>query len=100
MPPTFDEIKALLEPSEGNKSFMYLDTKGFVTVGIGNLIPTADAACALAFVNRATQAAASAGEIKADFASVSAQPKAKAANFYRQFTKLDLPEADVDHLFQ
>jgi GH24 family phage-related lysozyme (muramidase) len=99
MPPTFDAIKQLIAPSEGSKSFMYLDTKGLVTVGIGNMLPSAAAACALAFVDRATQARASSAAIEADYQAVSQQSKAKVANFYRQFTKLDLPDAEIDRLF-
>lgn len=37
------------EPLEGVVPWMYLDVKGFVTVGVGNLLPDADAAAALPF---------------------------------------------------
>jgi GH24 family phage-related lysozyme (muramidase) len=92
--------RLLLEPSEGNVSHMYLDTKGLVTVGIGNMLPSAAAAQALPFVSRTTGNQATAAEIAADFASVEAQPDSKNASYYRQFTKLDLPNVNIDSLFR
>jgi GH24 family phage-related lysozyme (muramidase) len=100
MPPTFDQIKALIGPFEGSIPFMYVDTKGYVTVGIGNMLPNAGAAQQLAFVNRASGSTASAAEVATDFANVAKQPKAKAARWYEQFTALDLPDPEVDRLFQ
>jgi GH24 family phage-related lysozyme (muramidase) len=100
MAPTFDEIKGFIAPSEGNLAHMYLDSKGFVTVGIGNLLPDADTACALAFVNRTTSNPATRAEIVADFDAVSKQMKGKIARSYRQFTSLDLPDVQINQLFQ
>ncbi len=37
------------EPLEGTVPWMYLDIKGFVTVGVGNLLPSAASAAALPF---------------------------------------------------
>ena len=97
---TFDEIKLFIAPFEGNISHMYVDTEGYVTVGIGNMLPSSDAAAALAFTSRATKNPATKVEIKADFDSVAAQEKGKAAKYYRQFTKLDFPDVEVNRLFQ
>jgi GH24 family phage-related lysozyme (muramidase) len=99
-PPTFDEIKGFIAPSEGNIAHMYVDTKGYVTVGIGNLLSDAAAAVALPFVNRTTKNAATTAEIEADFAEVAKQPKAQVARRYRPFTKLDLPDTQINLLFQ
>jgi GH24 family phage-related lysozyme (muramidase) len=99
MAPTFDEIKVLIAPSEGNIAFMYLDTKGYVTVGIGNMLPSASEAVKLSFVNRTTKNKATPAEITADFDAVSKQPKAMAANYYRQYTKTDLPDIAINLLF-
>jgi GH24 family phage-related lysozyme (muramidase) len=63
----------LLVPSEGYVEHMYLDTKGLVTVGIGNMLPSVAAAQALPFVNRSTGNRATADEIAADYASVESQ---------------------------
>jgi GH24 family phage-related lysozyme (muramidase) len=100
MAPAFDEIKLLTGPFEGNISHMYVDTIGYVTVGIGNMLPDVTAAQRLAFVNRTTKNAATAAEISVDFATVSKQPKGKAARWYRPFTNLDLPDVEVNRLFQ
>lgn len=98
--PTFDEIKGFIAPSEGNISHMYVDTKGYVTVGIGNMVPDAKAATALAFVNRTTNNPATSAEITAEFDGVAKQPKGKIARHYRQFTSLDLSDVEVNQLFQ
>jgi hypothetical protein len=100
MPPTFDQIKGLIGPFEGNVPHMYVDTKGFVTVGIGNMLPNVKAAQALAFANRTTKNPATGAEIATDFETVAKQPKAKAARWYRQFTALDLPDVEINRLFQ
>src|SRR5205807_514531 len=92
--------KLFVAPFEGNIPHMYVDTKGYVTVGIGNMLPNVTAARLLAFVNRTTKNAASADDISADYKAVSTQPKAKAARWYRQFTRLDLPDVAVNALFR
>ncbi|HEX4322142.1 MAG TPA: hypothetical protein VHZ52_14615 [Acidobacteriaceae bacterium] len=96
----------LLAGFEGSIPFMYLDTAGNVTVGVGNLLADAAAAQALAFVVRPDlaadpslpPAAATPDDIATDFASVTAQPKAFAAPHYKQFTKLDLPADAITSL--
>jgi GH24 family phage-related lysozyme (muramidase) len=99
-PPTFDEIKGFIAPSEGNIPHMYLCSKGYVTIGIGNMLPNADAAGALPFVNRTTSNSATKDDISADFTAVSKQAKGKQARSYRQFTALDLPDVQINWLFQ
>jgi len=98
--PTFEEVKALIAPSEGNIAHMYLDSVGKVTVGIGNLLSTRVAAFELAFVNRATAETATQAEIAADFEAVSRQAWPRVARFYRSFTALDLPGSRIDELFR
>lgn len=100
MGPTFDEVKILLVPYEGNVEHMYLDTKGLVTVGIGNLLPSESAARALGFVSRTTKAKATPDEISADFKSVAKQKVGLRSRAYREFTKLDLPGLAIDELFR
>ncbi|MES1204579.1 MAG: hypothetical protein ABUS79_01455 [Pseudomonadota bacterium] len=100
MPPTFEEIKMLISPSEGNISHMYLDTVGRVTVGIGNMLPTDAAARALPFTNRISRNNATAAEISADFRTISAQPWPRVARFYRASTALDLPDVQINLLFR
>lgn len=100
MPPTFEEIKALISPSEGNIPHMYLDTVGKVTVGIGNMLATVAAACALPFINRNTRSRATNVEITADFRSVAGQAWPRLARSYRAFTALDLPDVQINQLFR
>jgi GH24 family phage-related lysozyme (muramidase) len=98
-----------LKEFEGAIPYMYLDTDtpGNVTVGVGNMLPNADAAKKLAFQMRADPTAkppilvprpATAEEIQADFESVKKQTAAKVATYYKQFTKLDLPDTVIDSL--
>jgi len=95
-----------LKVFEGNFSYMYLDTVGNVTVGVGEMLPNAAAAQKLAFVRRADPTAkppvlpgpATADEIKADYDNVKKQSAGKLATYYKQFTKLDLPDSVIDSL--
>ena len=95
-----------LKEFEGSISYMYDDTAGNVTVGVGNLLPNAIAAQKLAFVRRADPTAkppmlpgpATADEIKADFDNVNKQAAGRVASYYKQFTKLDLPDTVINAL--
>src|ERR1700739_1906291 len=97
-----------LKEFEGVSSYMYLDTAGNVTVGVGKMLPDATAAQKLAFVRRmdpSTQppplaGPATADEIKADFDNVKKQIAGKIATYYKQFTRLDLPDGVIDSLLQ
>jgi len=93
--PSWDEIVADFERWEAKIPHMYLDTEGFVTVGIGNLLADVEAAKTLAFVVRDTGAAATPQEIEADFKDVAKQLKAQLASSYRKYTKLDLPDKAI-----
>jgi GH24 family phage-related lysozyme (muramidase) len=85
-----------LKEFEGSIPFMYLDTTGNVTAGVGNMLPNVAAAQALKFQNGTNPAAAA--DIQADFDAVSAQTPGMAAGFYKRFTKLTLPEVEIDNL--
>jgi len=97
---------AKLKDFEGAFSHMYEDTTGNVTVGVGNLLANAAAAQRLAFVRRPNSSAkppvlagqATPDEIKADFDNVNKQPAGKLASYYKQFTKLDLPDSVINSL--
>src|SRR5947209_17316403 len=90
---------------EGSIPFMYVDSTGNVTVGVGNLLANAAAAQKLTFQRLpdpiatppvAVARPATAAEILADFNNVARQMQGQAVNFYRQFTKLDMPESAID----
>ena len=96
----------MLKQFEGNYSFMYLDTTGNVTVGVGFELPNVKAAQKLPFVRRPCLVSvppvlpgpATLDEIKADFQSVDAQPSGRFATYYRPLTKLDLPKVAIDSI--
>ena len=97
---SFADIVADTTRWEGRISHMYLDTVAKVTVGVGKMLPDANAALALGFVRRDSGAKATPAEIKADFAAVAAQPKGLLAGSYKKFTQLDLPDAAIDALLK
>ena len=88
----------MIKECEGSISHMYLDTKGFVTVAVGQLLRTVEAAQELGFVHRDTGDLATAAEIAQEYESVKQQPAGRIASFYKQFTKLDLPELAINAL--
>lgn len=83
---------------EGSINHMYLDTVGAVTVGVGRMLPDAEAAAKLAFVRNADQASATPQEIKDEFAVIHGKEKGKVASFYKQFTTLHLTDATIEAL--
>jgi GH24 family phage-related lysozyme (muramidase) len=68
---------------EGRTAYLYLDGAGHVTVGVGCLLRTVEAAQALPFVNVGWLRLATREEIAADFARVLAMPAGKLAHEYR-----------------
>jgi GH24 family phage-related lysozyme (muramidase) len=91
-----DQSLAKLEWFEGSIPWMYLDTRGKVTVGVGLMLPDAGAAQKLPFVIGAQ--AASAEEIAVEFARVDAMPMGRPALFYRRENGLELAKAEIDSL--
>jgi len=92
-----DDSLAQLEIFEGIVPWMYLDTRGYVTVGVGELIATATRAQSLSFVDANNQPA-TADTILAEYDRVSALPPAKMAGFYRSPTSPILPHTTIDTL--
>ena len=97
-----DSLKTRLLPSlkrsEGSVPYMYLDTAGLVTVGVGNMLKDVAAAQALAFVDRKTRKKATKEQIKTDYETVKKQTKGRLYTFYKTHTKLDLPQTEIDRL--
>ena len=92
-----DDALAQLEIFEGTVPWMYLDTKGLVTVGVGEMLANAARAQSLSFVDPAGQPATE-DAILAEFNRVSALAPAKAAGFYRSPNSPVLPHAAIDTL--
>ena len=88
----------LIKRGEGCISHMYLDTVGKVTVGVGNMLPTAESAIELPFICRDTGVAATNEETRAEFNSIASKDPAKLASSYKKFTKLDLADDSIDDL--
>lgn len=91
------KVRAMLKAGEGSIPWMYLDTVGKVTVGVGNMLPDVAAAQALPF-EAAGGSAASAGSIADAFQAVSAQQKGRVASAYRDVTTIRLSEQGIDDL--
>jgi GH24 family phage-related lysozyme (muramidase) len=90
----YDDIVA----HEGKYPFMYIDTRGFVTVGIGNLVASAETAASLPFAHRHEGPLATARERIAAFNAIKGKPAGRQARYYRIFTDLDLPDASIETL--
>ena len=92
-----DDSLAHLEIFEGTVPWMYLDTRGFVTVGVGELLANADKAETLSFVDPDGEASTQ-DAILDEFNRVSALVPAKVAAFYRSPDSPVLPHATIDTL--
>jgi GH24 family phage-related lysozyme (muramidase) len=94
MPTYLAELLAQLKLFEACVPWMYLDSVGKVTVGVGLMLPDAPTACALAFM--AADAPATPGQIAAEFARVAALAPDKLPAFYRADTSPQLPQEIID----
>src|SRR5208283_529589 len=86
-----------LEVFEGIIPWMYLDTRGFVTVGVGELLASSARAQSLGFVDINGQPLTP-NAILTDYLRVQALPPARAAGFYRSSSSPILPHAAIDSL--
>jgi len=96
------KLKKRIELYEGNVPHMYLDSKGYVTIGIGSLIPSVKAAQKLPFVHDKTHKKATANEIQTDYNNVLKANSLKLnfqASYYKRFTHLKLKQNTIDKLF-
>jgi len=102
-------IVADLARWEGRMDYLYLDSRGFVTVGVGNLVATPEVCCRLPFVvphmANAMRASgfgmpASDDTKRAAWAAIHAAPRGHRETFYASLTSIRLPEADIDAIAQ
>ena len=91
-------LRQKLETYEGCVEHMYLDTKGFVTVGVGHLLSTLASAQALAFIVQKDSKTATKEQIKTDYDTVKKQTKGLLSSTYKKHTKLKLKKTDIDKL--
>lgn len=90
-------LKRNLSRYEGRIAHMYLDSKGYVTVGVGHLLSTANDAKKLQFKTKEGRLA-SAEEIHIEYEMIKALPKNRADSFYRRYATLFLPDQEIDRL--
>jgi GH24 family phage-related lysozyme (muramidase) len=92
------ELKKKIELYEGNIEHMYLDSNGFVTVGVGHMIPNASHAAALTFYVTKTAVPATEEQKKAEYEAILKESKGKVASWYKSKTSLFMKPADIDAL--
>lgn len=90
-------LKAKLENHEGKVNHMYLDSKGYVTVGVGHLIKDLASAQKLNF-KKTNGLSATKDDIKSDFESVKKQLKNRVSSYYKRFVSLKLLNTEIDAL--
>jgi GH24 family phage-related lysozyme (muramidase) len=97
--PVSGNLKAKLKQNmmkyEGNVPHMYLDTKGYVTVGVGHLLKDVEAAKKVLFTVRDTGIVATTKQIEDEFKLIKSRPFGKDEGFgrFKPFTKLIITEA-------
>ncbi len=93
-----EQSLGMLEQFEGSIPWMYLDTSGNVTTGVGLLLRDAPAAQRLHFFIHDRPATAE--EIAAEFARVHAMAMGRPAQFYHRDGGPALQQADIDALLR
>ena len=89
-----EQSLAKLKEFEGCVPWMYRDTVGKVTVGVGLMLPDANAAAALPFLSGTRPATPE--EIAAEYVRVDALTMARASSFYKIPTSLELTQQTID----
>jgi GH24 family phage-related lysozyme (muramidase) len=85
---------------EGRVAWMYLDIKGLVTTGVGNLIDPVNAALALPFVHKSDNTPATKDEIKSEWTTIKDNPDLakKGYKACESITNLRLTDPSIDSL--
>jgi GH24 family phage-related lysozyme (muramidase) len=89
-----EQSLASLKRFEGCVPWMYRDTVGKITVGVGLMLPDSQSAQSLPFLAGSRPAAPQ--EIAAEFTRVDALPQGHPAPFYKSPTSLELPQQAID----
>jgi GH24 family phage-related lysozyme (muramidase) len=89
-----EQSLAKLKEFEGCIPWMYRDTVGKVTVGVGLMLPDAKAAQALPFTLDTRPATPE--EIAAEYTRVDSMPLGRASAFYKSPTTLELTQKTID----
>jgi GH24 family phage-related lysozyme (muramidase) len=91
----YEELYTDLLRWEGKIAYMYLDSRGFVTVGVGNLVSSVEQAKKLPFVNANTGKTATPQEIETAFTAVSKMAKDRTAAHYKQNPSIELKDETI-----
>lgn len=94
----FDDSIAQLIHFEGSVRWMYLDTRGLVTCGVGEMLSNPAAACQLPF--QAASGMAGSDEIVADFQRVKALQPGLSPSAYYVDSSLTLMAADIAEILR
>lgn len=94
-PMVLARLRKKLEEYEGKINHMYIDSEGYVTIGVGHLITNVTSAQNLTLYTTKGKKATK-PEIKLDFDTVNKQIKNKLASYYKQFTKLTMKDVDIE----
>jgi GH24 family phage-related lysozyme (muramidase) len=98
--PSPDLFMADLIRWEGAVPWMYLDTRGLVTVGVGNLLASSEAAVVLPFQNLSIGQPATKDEIlRAYYATAATRPGLSPAG-YRRSPRLELSDSAIHELLR
>jgi GH24 family phage-related lysozyme (muramidase) len=90
-------LKSNIERYEGRVPHLYLDSRGFVTVGVGHLLSSAAKAQELAFVTDSGESATT-EMIAEEYKQIAEQEANHAAIYYQSFTQLRLSDSAIDQL--
>jgi GH24 family phage-related lysozyme (muramidase) len=89
-----EQSLAKLKEFEGCIPWMYRDTVGKVTVGVGLMLPDAKSAQSLPFLFGSRPATPQ--EIAVEYARVDSLPQGRASAFYKSPNSLELPQQSID----
>ncbi len=97
----YESARDLIEPFEGRVSHLYLDTEGYVTCGIGFMLPTVQQALPLGWTWRdpASNGEPSEVDISDEWARVSRARPGMPSHEYHKLTSMDLNDGDIGRLF-
>jgi len=94
------KLRSKLGEYEGQVVHMYLDTKGFVTVGVGHMMASAEEAKKISFVNASSGVPASKKEIEDEYVLI--KSKSFGMNYparkFKTFTKLKLTDSTINEI--
>jgi len=95
---TKKKIVAKLKEFEGSVPHLYLDTKGYVTVGIGHLVASRDDMASVIMytvVNKLPSSLATTAAKKTEYDTIKKEKKGKRASAYKSKTTLIMKEQDI-----